>query len=624
VIVRKAVSSWSRIFNHPVEFQPPDLGCGEFAGWIKKFLGSCPSDSEEAIMAFQSIKKLLPPSCKCLENGMIERLVSGMLEPDRPLPTGYLAFCRKVASEIFVPAWDSTYRDHCFTTNPPLSSTLENERRTGGGLNTTFSQHEFLQITLGTLPVGFADNSMKPMVVQSAGKPRPLSKFSDRTLVLKPLHKALYDRLSSQRWLCRGDLKAETLDKAGFKFGFGSLVSGDYKSATDNLPLAAASAILEVALANATRVSESVSDYARSLLRPIILWGGEEYEMSSGQQMGSLLSFPLLCLQNYVAFRWALRSFKPDGFTRFLPRDVPVLINGDDILFQADDPRLFSHWVKVVGDVGLEVETTKTSFSSEFGSLNSTLVRWNSGLLRVVPTLRFGLLRPSEYPNSLWRSFEQFAAPHLGHDLRFRAGREFLSWHSSLIRRTGVSCYELGFRGRLAWRLFGLLDLHRIPLRRIAAGEKIPPLPPLPSIHNVVLTSDLVDWVPSLNKEEEILSSREMSSWKWNLAGTFRRESASAAYWMALSRPPVEVDVSPFFSEFFIRGRYRIPVSGDPLSFLKKKFLAPRHRRPNRLPFFSGLDRLPSYDEVQSDALLDSGPDLRESFGVTPDKKGAA
>jgi hypothetical protein len=46
---------------------------------------------------------------------------------------------------------------------------------------------------------------------------------------------------------------------------------------------------------------------------------------SEGHLMGNLLCFVLLCLENYCAFRWV---FGPE---------VPVRINGDDIVFRAKE-----------------------------------------------------------------------------------------------------------------------------------------------------------------------------------------------------------------------------------------------------------------------------------------------
>jgi len=546
-------------------------------------------------MAFQSIKKLLPDSCRCMNDELLDRLVEGVVRPPACLPRGYLAFVKREAGRLFPVAWDKTYREHCYTTGPPLSSTLENSRKHGGGLSTTMSHPEFLEYTLGTALPPNTSVRAKPMVVQSAGKPRPLTKFSDSCLVIKPLHKAIYDRLSSESWLLRGDVTQAALDKAGFRKGNGFLVSGDYKSATDNLPLEAAEVILNVALRNSSRVPEGIRDYARRLLRPIFLHAGEEIQVSSGQQMGSLLSFPLLCAQNYIAYKWAI-------FSHFKRRvSMPVLINGDDILFQSSDPLFYESWIKVVGCVGLEVESTKTSVSDDFGSLNSTLLRWRSDKLVVVPTLRFGMLRTSRYANSISKSFSSFACPGLPAQVRFNAGLEFVKWHLATILRTNLAPHELGFRGRFAFRcLFVGRAFTRVKLR---LGENpcdplTKSLPPSPCQHNIALGSEDIEWVDSLTADEERMNRREMASWKWRMSGNFALElrNLELRYWMGLSRPSVDVALAYRCAE----GYERRVVRDEKAWYrrMKNAYFAPRVEQKRQVFFFRGLDRLPPYEEA--------------------------
>jgi len=185
------------------------------------------------------------------------------------------------------------------------------------------------------------------------------------------------------------------------------LVSGDYASATDNLPISVATIILEEARKNALYVPDSVWEYAFKILRPLVRFRDgdtglyDTFQVTSGQMMGSYLSFPLLCAQNFLAFRWARKQYG-------LKSRVPLLINGDDILFQSPSRGFADSWMNVVGELGLEVERSKTSVSQEFGTLNSTLLRWFGGRLRVSPTLRYGMLRPREFLNGIGRDFASF------------------------------------------------------------------------------------------------------------------------------------------------------------------------------------------------------------------------
>jgi hypothetical protein len=600
----------------------------------KLFLGrDLPSVPEEQVMAFRSIKKLLPPSCRCLEKGMMESLVESMLRDSVSLPEGYLAFARKLSAQIFPSNWDSSYRNHCYSTAPPLSACAENSQSSGGQLAGTPLDHsEFLDaVLLGKLGSDRATAVLG--VVQSAGKPRPLASFSSDTLVLKPLHKAIYDRISSKKWLLRGELTDDRLAKAGFRRGNGSLVSGDYRSATDNLPIEVAEAVLDVALSNATRVPEAIGGYAKRVLRPYvymsrfehnandgsfcgdlasgspcshgghvrdpeILNSNAAFRMRASQQMGSLLSFPLLCVQNYIAYRWT--CFK----TRTKSRNIPVLINGDDILFQSTT-EFAASWMDEVGRVGLEVERTKTSVSEDFGSLNSTLVRWSGDCLRVVPTLRFGMLRSPDFPHCLSKVFSEFVscAPRSG-GRRFYAAREWFSWQRPSFQ-SGLSLAELGFSGSLAWRAAsreGLLELQKARIETGGTLDKV--LPPVRDLHNVVLSGDNVVSVPSLTGEEELAFGREVVAWKWTLARNVRinRALSKLRFYLALHsvRRAEEPDPAVFACSRALEQRPWCERRREDVRWrdvYKEAFFKPRPVETGVKLYFDYLDRLPSYEE---------------------------
>jgi len=590
-------------------------------------------------MAFQSIKKLLPPSCSCLNKGLVGSLVESMQRDSICLPEGYLAFATKFAHELFPVGWDSTYVDHCYSTTPPLSACAEQPRSNGGSFSDVpMSQSDFLDAVLqGKLGSDRAEAVVG--VVQSAGKPRPLASFSSDSLVLKPLHKALYDRLSKRRWLLRGDLTDEALARAGFaECGRPEFyVSGDYRSATDNLPIQVAEAVLRVAVQNASRVPSAIGDYALKMLRPFV-WlsraeyslnpGKPEFRMMASQQMGSLLSFPLLCVQNYIAFRYA--CFK----SRVKSRNIPILINGDDILFCSTEA-FAKQWMDVVGRVGLEVEQSKTSISKEFGTLNSTLVRPSRGRTIVIQTLRFGMLRLAEYPHSLSRSFSSFvsAASRRGGQ-RFYAAREWFSWMRPLFKG-GLSLVELGFTGSLAWRaaLFeGVLHLQKA---RIEWGDPLRSiLPEVPSLHNVVLSGDDVVQVPSLSEEEEIIFGRELASWKWNLKHSFKMEDCRVRFYLALHSARYRYLEHPFHGLRFFQQDSEV---GGRLSFRPKSVIVPdgwldfyrlRYGEERPVPlrtrfFFRYIDRLPTYEEVvpRGTAVPETAEDLKHLSQMTNEKR---
>ncbi|QGY72603.1 RNA dependent RNA polymerase [Plasmopara viticola lesion associated ourmia-like virus 73] len=589
--ITRAVASWSTLFGVAAPlFNPPRDSCTAVQKSAKEFLGSCPSAVEEERMAFQSIKKLLPDSCRCMEKTLLTGVADGLQGSPCLLPPGYIRFCRTVTSRLFPKGWDAgTYEDECLTCSPSLSGTTDSCRRDGGSLGTDIDHHSFLEVVLGQVPFEFDQPEAQLIVVQSAGKPRPLTKFSSESLVLKPLHKSIYNRLSRFRWLCRGDLDDSKMKKAGFSKKEGEvLVSGDYKGATDNLPIEVAEAILDELLANAVSVPKDVKRYASAILRPFV-WNLEadlSFVPTVGQMMGSYLSFPLLCLQNYTAFSW---SAKLEGLK---VKDVPLLINGDDILFQSR-PSFAPRWMSTVQQLGLEVERTKTSVDAEFGSLNSTLVRWAGVDLRVIPTFRFGMLRRADDFSSLSETFQSFLRGRKS-SLRFRAAREFFRWHLPTLRSTRLTLVEMGFRGLLAWRMGVLFDFpaHRTQFK----------VPALPKKHNVIFSSEKVTFVSeeSLSDELKKMNGREMAAWKFGISWRFvESEYTSRCIRRAIALSEIRGSRGPCFKEM------KAPGFGVRVSPLTRKewqglFLVKKERAVESYPLFSdilSLQRLEDYDE---------------------------
>lgn len=502
--------AWKAIFDkttpgidHP--WSPRARTCSDLMKSIKTLLSQCPSDIEEEIMAWQSIKKLLPDSCRCMESTMLGDLRAKLLRHPKTLPRGYLSFVRRETEKLFPKGWDGSYERFCLTSAPPLSATMENSRKEGGALAALqhHSYSSFLETVMkGALPLP-TELHGKAIVVQSSGKPRPLSKFSSEGFFLRPLHKTIYSWLSTKKWLLRGAPDPQKLTKAGFRFREGkTLVSGDYQSATDNLPIEVMETALDVILSRATSVPANVREFARAACRPFLRFEELDEQITQGQMMGSYLSFPFLCLQNYLAFSWSMRAVAK-------ARDIPLLINGDDILFQTELGNV-DNWVRTVGDVGLTVERTKTSVSNAFGTINSTLLRWDDGFLKPVPTVRMGMLRPCEFPHSLGKSFESFVRG-FSSKLKWKIGREFFRAHVGELRSCRFTLPSLGFRGSLALRLsdkFGLLDEDRIDAQP----------PSAPQSHDVVLPNDLVTQVATdgIDKELQLVSSAEVASWKWS------------------------------------------------------------------------------------------------------------
>jgi len=506
--VRLATREWAYVFGHPTPTVDLDVSsCLLMANSVKGLLSRCPSVAVEEVLAWQSIKKALPSSCKCMDAPLLEGVVSGFRSGRVVVPQGYLAFVRKETRRLFYRGWSRKYWEkNVLGCSPGLSSTVDSPRAHGGMCNDWKLSHErFLSTCLHSQPPYEpldSDLACELMVVQSAGKPRPLTKFTSESLLLKPLHDSIYDRLRSLRWLSVGDVSDSTLKRAGFRRTDDEvLTSGDYKSATDGLSIEVAEVILSEILL-ASEVPEHLRSFAMKALRPLIYGDGVDgVRPKRGQMMGSFLSFPLLCLQNRFAFLWAFRWLPDNG------RSLPCLINGDDILFQSG-PRASDRWMASVGDLGLEVERTKTSVDAEVGTLNSTLLRFVGVDLRVIQTLRWGRLKPQELPHSLAANFTSWLAGS-NPACRFRAGMVFFRRYVGLLRSTRLTLLELGFRGKLAYRLARMF--------KMASGECSVVLPHVTVGHNAVPAA-LCTVVPEEEVESCLIEAndRETAAWKFS------------------------------------------------------------------------------------------------------------
>lgn len=126
----------------------------------------------------------------------------------------------------------------------------------------------------------------------------------------------------------------------------------------------------------------------------------------NGQLMGSVLSFPLLCIANLYCFVKSLGIM-----TRFLSgaitmNSLPVFVNGDDIFFISDAAH-YQKWLATIPIVGFSPSQGKNFFHPTLGTMNSVPIALES---RVIPAL-LGVdriikrLRVSEPPT--WPDIEE-------------------------------------------------------------------------------------------------------------------------------------------------------------------------------------------------------------------------
>jgi hypothetical protein len=298
------------------------------------------------------------PKGKPLVKEYVERLSTPQSDPDPK----FLDFALRMVDKLFRPGWDRDYIRHSLTSSLPMSACAEVGKKGGGSRGWAAHEREeraeFCSYVMDSVAPRERGVSRVDAIL-TGGKWRIISIPPKVDNALRPLHKAIYSHLSRFDWLLRGDAKASAFKDFTLREGE-VFVSGDYESATDNLNARLQEAILNRLLERASSIPLGIAQHAIATYRSVLVHDGIEYTQARGQLMGQLTSFPLLCLINYITFRYSVR--RPG---------VPVRINGDDIVFRAT-PDEATRWERNVAKGGLTLSVGKTLKNRKFFTLNST------------------------------------------------------------------------------------------------------------------------------------------------------------------------------------------------------------------------------------------------------------
>lgn len=196
--------------------------------------------------------------------------------------------------------------------------------------------------------------------------------------------------------------------------GFDQWVSGDYSSATDNLSIDFTKLFFEESLANCADFikeepwrSREVADVLRSVLYEQMLHYPPAQErmgglspvlQENGQLMGSVLSFPILCAINLCAYWRSIVRYIQINDPRSeidILREVPfwklpVLVNGDDILFRSNEVH-YQIWQEEIKRVGFSLSLGKNY-------IHPTILTVNSQIYQHIPSLK--IFRKRTYLNT--------------------------------------------------------------------------------------------------------------------------------------------------------------------------------------------------------------------------------
>jgi len=208
------------------------------------------------------------------------------------------------------------------------------------------------------VPVGLAE-ALKIRVIS---KGPPLTYF-----VLKTFQKFMWTTLKNinQFSLIGRMVRIEDFeDVCGFELGTW-FNSGDYSAATDNLYGWVSETIVE----EIGRVCQCEPDLITLAKRALTghLFPGEK-EQATGQLMGSIVSFPILCIANAALCRHALELAECMVIPLWNTR---MRINGDDNLIATKSKNFNYIWERVCHVAGLDSSVGKTYWNQKFAVINS-------------------------------------------------------------------------------------------------------------------------------------------------------------------------------------------------------------------------------------------------------------
>jgi len=327
--------------------------------------------SEVAELSFRTVAKVTRSVCVTCKEKYADKLREWREErfKDQPVDDDHLDRFKRTFRSNLPEKWNETKYPYI----PNGHATLSHRRCEGGNWNED----------------QFADHC-KPELVISSGKPRIVTLFSEfNTRVLTPLHYSLYGRLRKRGWLLVGDPTATEIEMLEGQ----DYVSFDFKAATDNIKTAYVRAAVDILIEQGQGLSDDEIRCLRVLGELRLEPGGEI--ATRGQPMGSVMSFPLLCLINKTCVDLSLEDLLVKDCITFKEwSGHRVRINGDDLLTrELRRGSSFRDAISVNGaEIGFVINREKTMVSPSKGEINSTLFedgvlqkKVNAGALFMAP-----------------------------------------------------------------------------------------------------------------------------------------------------------------------------------------------------------------------------------------------
>jgi hypothetical protein len=280
----------------------------------------------------------------------------------------------------------------------PDSSCLERSKAEGG--------KRFCAV-LGSKPLG---SLVKPVSIYTGGKIRTITKDSYKNMKFNFINKLLGSKFKKLKCsVFGGDVSRwwERIGKLRLEKGE-SFCSGDLESATDLFDGRITDELIDMLSRKFGLSSEEMKSFTTRAKFP-----GKRVQVR-GQLMGSVISFPLLCILSLTAYLYEHEElhklFQDDSrkafeFLRGLRR---VGINGDDIVF-AGTPKRIEGWLAGVYAIGGVVSRGKSLVNDHYFTVNSEL--WNAdGRINVArPSLITAFSGDNRYfitPQYEWKEYK--------------------------------------------------------------------------------------------------------------------------------------------------------------------------------------------------------------------------
>ncbi|UTQ50838.1 MAG: RNA-dependent RNA polymerase [Erysiphe necator ourmia-like virus 82] len=326
---------------------PQHMICGDLRSAVRQCFIDRLSPIDE--LSFKTIQKLEKSCCKFCLPRFEQKLDQWKQARFQPVAVDveHLGKFRRALRQNIEKGWDRQRAPFI----PNGNATRRYRRKEGGNWNV----EEF-------------SGECRYELVFSSGKPRVVTLYSaENTRRLAPLHYSLYSMLKRRGWLLVG----EPTDQHVRGLTGASFLSFDYSSATDNIKREYVKVAVEVLEEQADYLSEEEIQALR-VLSNLVIDGKETF---SGQPMGSVMSFPLLCVINKTVVDMALSAMldrKEISFNECVRH--PLLVNGDDLLTREvrGNTDLRGEVVRQGSQVGLVVNEEKTMVSESDGEINST------------------------------------------------------------------------------------------------------------------------------------------------------------------------------------------------------------------------------------------------------------